>query len=427
MTGNLVADDPRYEALFDVAREAEAMGNAIDIDVNPGINRLRDRSAVLKGSLRQLLDLPESSHAAFDVEREHYSVLSFNACERAFRENLLFSSQGYRESPGVRNLGNVILAMTGNEHARYRAVVQPMFIRPKAIKWWRLNWIEEIAGALLDRLEGREGANLNFELCARLPMHTVTRGIGMDGDDALTFRDHLLRGTSSATASEEERRHSHAEAARMLRELITKRRAEPRDDVISGLITNDFELAEGGSRKLTDDEILGYCRLIMLAGGGTTWRQLGITIHALLSNYHFWEACRGDRSLIEAAIEESARWNPTDPTFPRLVMEDVEVEGTLIPGGARVDVCLGAANRDPRRWDHPDDYDIFREKKFHLGFSIGPHQCLGMNVAKQEMITALNGLMDRFPNMRLDPDAPPAVLMGGLEQRGMSAVQVRFH
>ena len=224
----------------------------------------------------------------------------------------------------------------------------------------------------------------------------------------------------------EERKHSADEVSRMLKQLITARRAQPADDVVSGLINNDFKLADGGTRRLTDEEIFGYCRLIMLAGGGTTWRQLGITIHALLTNYHFWEACRDDRTLLEPAVNESLRWCPTDPTFPRLVMRDVEVEGVPIAAGSRVDICLGAANRDPQRWEHPDAYDVFRPAQTHIGFAIGPHQCLGMNVAKQEMITALNGLMDRFAHMRLDPDAPAPQLLGGLEQRGMSALRVRL-
>src|SRR6202012_4731625 len=140
-------------------------------------------------------------------------------------------------------------------------------------------------------------------------------GIGMRGDAALTFREHLLRGFRNEDMNA--RKHALGEVARMLRELITERRAQPADDVVSGLIANDFKLAEGGTRKLTDEEIFGYCRLIMLAGGGTTWRQLGITLQALLTHDGFWDACVKDRSLIEAAVEEAARWRPTDPTFMR--------------------------------------------------------------------------------------------------------------
>jgi cytochrome P450 len=211
----------------------------------------------------------------------------------------------------------------------------------------------------------------------------------------------------------------------MLQELIDARRKAPADDVVSGLIAAELEQPDGGGRKLTDEEVFGFCRLIMLAGGGTTWRQLGITIHALLT-HGLWERCRRDRALIPAAIEEAVRWRPTDPVFMRLTTEAVEVEGVVIPEGARVDVCLGAANRDPARWDRPDAYDIDRAAQNHLGFGMGPHQCLGMNVARQEMISALNGLMDRFPDLRLDPDAPPPRLVGGVLQRGMSALPVRL-
>jgi cytochrome P450 len=90
-------------------------------------------------------------------------------------------------------------------------------------------------------------------------------------------------------------------------------------------------------------------------------------------------------------------------------------------------MCLGAGNRDPARWENPDVYDLFRPYQSHLGFGMGPHRCLGMEVALQEMITAVNGLIDRFPNMRLDPQAPAPQILGGLHQRGMSTVPVRFH
>jgi cytochrome P450 len=425
-TNSLTADDPRYREMFDAAKEAALHGNDVVGDLAPQMNALRDRSPAMKGSLRELLKI-KALHPSFNRPREHFTFFTFKLCDYAFRENLLFSSEVYKESPGVQSLGRTILEMTGQEHRNYRAVVQPMFVKPRAMTWWKQNWIDESVDALLDRFTGRDGADLNVELCARLPVHVVTRGIGMSGEAALTFREHLTRGTvGSRGLSPEEKAHSLGEVARMLREVIVARRAEPGDDVVTGLITRDLELLDGGKRKLSDEEVFGYCRLIMLAGGGTTWRQLGITLHALLSDYRFWEACRGDRKLIERAIDEGVRWRPTDPTFPRLAMKDYEVEGVSVPAGARVDLCLGAANRDPTRWDNPDVYDLFRPAQYHLGFGLGPHQCLGMNVAKQEMIKAINGLMDRFPNMHLDPDAPVPELVGGLEQRGMNAVPVRF-
>ncbi|MET0271127.1 MAG: cytochrome P450 [Sphingomonas sp.] len=426
MDDSLLADDPRYAAMFDVAKDAEESGGRVEGDLTPRMNALREAAPVHHGSLRSLLDIPEL-HQAFNRPRDHYTLFTFKHCERAFRENLIFSSDVYRESPGVQNLGRTILEMTGDEHRRYRAVVQPMFVRPRAMDWWKPRWIDEAVTALVDRFRDWETVDLNMELCARLPVHVVTRGIGMRGEDALTFRDHLHRSSAGSRGlPEEERRHAVAEVSRMLKALIVERRRTPGDDVISGLAHNDFKLADGTTRKLTDEEVFGYCRLIMLAGGGTTWRQLGITIVALLRDYPLWEAVRADRSLIERAIEESARWMPTDPTFPRLMTEDVTLDGVTIPRGARVDLCLGAANRDPARWADPDRYDPRRKPLYHLGFGLGPHQCLGMNVAKQEMVSALNLLLDRFPDMRLDEAAAAPILHGGLEQRGMSSVPVRL-
>lgn len=426
MSQTLTGDDPRLRAMFDVSREAAGHGGQVLGDLTPAMSALRERAPVMKGSLRELLNLP-ALHQTATVQREHYTLFSYPLCERAFRENLLFSSEIYRDSPGVQSLGRTILEMVGDEHHRYRAVVQPMFLRPKAMTWWKQNWIDDAVATLLDRLVERDRADLNFELCARLPMYVVTRGIGMEGDAALTFREHLVNSSVGFRAvTQEQRMQSAKEVGRMLRELIVARRAQPADDVISGLVHNDFRLADGGTRKLTDDEVFGYCRLIILAGGGTTWRQLGITINALLINYHFWEQCRDDRRLIEPAVVEAVRWCPTDPVFSRLMKQDTVLEGVPIPAGARVEVCLGAANRDPVRWPDPDRYDIHRPFLPHLGFASGPHMCLGMNVAKMEMVTAISGLMDRFPNMRLDPDVKRPELLGGVEQRGMDGVPVVF-
>lgn len=425
MAEKLTSDDSLYEKLFDVKQETVAVGGELLGDLSLEMNKLRDNSPVAKGSLRQLLGLPEI-HQAFDKPREHYTIFSYALCNRALRENLLFSSEVYEESPGVRRLGNVILKMVGDEHRRYRSMVQPMFIKPRAIDWWKKNWIDNSVTSLLDRLEQKtDGADLNQDLCARLPVNIVTQGMGLSGDDALAFRDHLLKSTIQARVLPmEEVQKSAAEVERMLRELISSRREQPGDDVVTGLVSCMLDTGDGDSRALTDDEIFAYARLIMLAGGGTTWRQLGITLYQLLVKPELWAACREDRSLIAPAIEESARWMPTDPVFPRLLTEDLELEGVKVPAGARIDMCLGAANRDPALWDNPDEYDIYRSRKSHLGFGMGPHRCLGMEVAKQEMLVAINGLMDRFPNIALDTSAKVPELVGGVEQRGMSAVPV---
>ena len=116
------------------------------------------------------------------------------------------------------------------------------------------------------------------------------------------------------------------------------------------------------------------------------------------------------------AIEESLRLNPTDPMFSRWVTEDVDFFGVHVPKGAVMHLCIGAANRDPERWERPDEWDMDRPPKASLAFGGGPHICLGMHVARAEMLTGINALFDRLPDLRLDPQAEPPRLVGFYER-----------
>jgi cytochrome P450 len=423
MTDTLTADDPLYEELYDVRREALEMGNLVEEDMNPGMNALRERAPVMKGSLRDLLGLPAHHRHVMAAGRQCYTSLSFEACNTAFRDHERFSSKivHHPSESGEQTLG--ILEMDEPQHRAFRSALQPLFVKPRTLTWWRERFINDIVAALVMQLQKRERAELNLQLCARVPVHTVTRAMGLEGNDALVFRQALTR-SGLAGFSPEERSAAAATVERMLFELIAKRRAEAGDDVISVLIKAEVELPDGSKRPLTDREIMINARLVMLAGGGTSWRQFGITLWALLTNLEQFEAVKSDRRLVDNAIEESLRWNPTDPVFSRLVAVDTELESVFLPEGAVLEICLGAGNRDPNRWEHPDVYDLHRPLKQHIGFGIGTHMCLGRDVARSEITVGLNALIDEFPNMRLDPDAPAPYLTGGLEQRGVSAVPV---
>ncbi|MCT2399132.1 cytochrome P450 [Novosphingobium mangrovi (ex Huang et al. 2023)] len=422
---SLMSDNPRYAEMFDVNNEAANAGVDNNRDYTDDMNALRDKAAVQKGSLRELLGVPELP-MSMGTARDSMTFFSYRACEIGFRENLIFSSEGYNESPGVRTIGTTILSMVGKPHKRLRSAAQPLFKRPKVIDWWNKRWIEGTVDALLDRLLENETADLNIELCARLPMATVTRAIGLEGEDVIEFRYQLTRATfGAAKLPPEEAAESRAIVDRTLRDLIAENTRTPGDNLIAGLIAAEIVDEDTGDRRpLTEDEIFGYCKLAIFAGGGTTWRQLGITIDALMTHYHFWEACREDRSLVEAAVEESLRWRCTDPMMPRLCVEDYVVEGVMVPAGTRVYLCFGAANHDPAVYERPEEYDIFRKKSAaNMGFGFGPHRCLGIEVARQEMIVAINGLLDRFPNMQYDSTRPRPEFRG-LEHRGMTSVPV---
>ena len=421
---SLMSDNPRYAEMFDVNTQTANIGADMGRDYTDDMNQLRDKAAVQPGSLRALLGADEMEFSP--VKREKYTFFSYRACEIGFRENLIFSSEGYNESPGVASIGKNILAMVGKEHKRLRSAAQPLFKRPKVLGWWNKRWVQETADALLDRLEGEDAVDLNFELCARMPMATITRAIGLEGENVLEFRYQLDRGTFGAfRLPPEESAASRKWVDDTLRKLIAENTRERGDNLIAGLIDSEITHEDGSKRPLTEEEIFGYAKLTIFAGGGTTWRQMGITIDALMNHYHFWEDCVKDRSLLDQAVEEGLRWRATDPVFPRLCTQDTEVEGVMVPAGVRVDMCLGAANHDPEKFKNPEQYDIYRDKSHQMGFGFGPHRCLGMDVARQEMIVAISGLMDRFPKMRLDPDKPKPQYRG-LDHRGMDAVTVRL-
>jgi cytochrome P450 len=426
MTEVLTAHDPLYEELYDVRREAEEAGNLVEEDMNPKMNALRDKAPVQKGFLRELLGMPDFQRHAAAKGRQGYTCFSYDICDQAFRDFNRFSNTVMQTEPPVEGkpprLG--ILEMDEPIHRAYRRTIQPKFSRPVAFKWWTELWVQGIVDALMHALKNEKRAELNLQLCARIPVHTITTAVGLQGNDALTFRHALMRTAAHGHISMAEVRRNAGTVHQMLSDLVAQRRFERRDDLTSHLVDATLELPDGTSRPMTDEEIVMHLRVVLLAGGGTSWRQMGITLWALLADRDQLEIVRADRSLMERAVIESVRWNPTDPVFSRLVLEDTELGGVRLPAESVLEICLGAANRDPERWDNPNQFDVTREVQHQLGWGMGTHQCLGMNVAKTEIITAINGLFDNFPNIRLDPEQPAPFLTGGLEQRGISALPV---
>lgn len=197
----------------------------------------------------------------------------------------------------------------------------------------------------------------------------------------------------------------------------------PGDDLISRLAHAEIEEDNGTRRKLDFEEIASFCRLVVFAGGETTWRQLGIALYALLDHPEQLADVMADRSLLKNAILESTRWH-SDALFPRKVMRDTVLHGVELPAGAQLHVCIGAANRDPSRWEDPDTYNIHRPYQRSVAFGAGVHSCLGQHVARQEIAGVLNALFDRFPDIRWDPSRPKPRMTGSMAQRGLGELHV---
>ena len=266
----------------------------------------------------------------------------------------------------------------------------------------------------VDRLEGTGRADLNVEFFSAIPLLTITGSFGISIAEALTIRAAV---TSDGVGI--------GEFLRIVQPVVEARRTERRDDLISVLVEAEITDEDGVTKRLTDAEIISFAFLLLAAGSGTTWKQMGITMTALLEQPELLAAVRNDPETLRPVVEESVRWTPTDPMFSRFVARDTELGGIAVPTGSVVHLCLAAANRDPARWDDPDRFDPGRPVQSHLGFGSGAHICLGMHVARAEILAAVGALVERLPNLRPDRDAPAPRIIG-MYERGPDAVPVRF-
>ncbi|MBI3227197.1 MAG: cytochrome P450 [Mycolicibacterium cosmeticum] len=292
---------------------------------------------------------------------------------------------------------HVMLGMDEPEHGRHRALVSKAFSQ-KALARWETELVARIGNELIDSFAERGSADLVKEFNFPYPTQIIAGLLGLPEEDfpqfqrwsisLLSFIINPERGKAASLALEE-----------YFAPILAARRSEPRDDLISSLAA-----AEIDGERLTDDEIYSFLRLLLPAGIETTYRSLGNLLFALLSNPAQLDEVRNDRSLIPQAIEEAVRWEAPLLTITRVATRDTELGGVPIPEGSSVMPMLGAANRQDDRYADPNGFDIHREARVPISWGHGAHVCLGMHLARLEMRTALNLLLDRLPNLRLDPD-----------------------
>jgi len=401
-------DAQRLRELFDLTSSFYASrGGSFTEDPYPAFHRLRETGPVHEGTPGRLVGFqgPEAFHGLPFSDHRHFTVFDFETCDAVVRDPETFSSR----PPGGTNAfyDSSMLSMDGARHRRYRALVQPSFV-PKRARWWIENWISTTVNALIDSFEANGRADLNVEFCAAIPLLTICGSFGVSVEQALDIRAVVAANESIDTFMN------------IVRPIVAARRERPEDDLISVLV--EAEITEDGeTHVLTDAEILAFSFLLLAAGSGTTWKQMGITLVALLQHPQWIDAVRGSDGALRAVIEEGVRWAPTDPVFARFVARDASLHGIDVPEGSIVHYCLAAANRDPARWDRPDEFDPGRPAKPHLAFGNGPHVCLGMHVARAEIDTAVRALVRRLPNLRLDPDAESPRIIG-MYERGPTAV-----
>lgn len=273
--------------------------------------------------------------------------------------------------------------------------------------------IEHLTNQLLDAIDVNE-----FDLIAsfgqKLPVIIIARMLGVPEQDADQLLDwsHAMVGMYQASrthAQEAAAAKAAQEFAAYLRDHIAYRRTRPGDDLITHLIA-----AEEDGARLSTQELIATCILLLNAGHEATVHTIGNGVLAMLRGRAGPESCVPDR--IDRTVEEILRYDAPLHMFHRWAYEDVEVAGHMIAADSKIACLLAAANRDPDRWCDPDIFDPARPIQTNASFGAGPHFCIGAPLARLEIRTALPILFNRFPNLRLidDPQFAPTYHFHGL-------------
>ncbi|WP_156685860.1 cytochrome P450 [Mycobacterium sp. Marseille-P9652] len=371
----------------------------------------RRQAGAFRGTVMDYSRTPAALRPAHE-----YSVMSFDAVNRVFRDGRTFTSRPYDKTIGLF-MGPTILAMEGKKHRDHRNLVSAAF-KSRALARWEPTVVRPVCDGLIDDFLDAGEADLVRQFTLEFPTRVIARLLGLPAEDLPMFRKRAVELISYHVDYE---RAFEASAALKdyFSEQIERRKSRPTDDIIGDLVS-----AEVDGEKLSDEAIYSFLRLLLPAGLETTYRSSGNLLYLLLTHADQFAAVQANRELIGRAIEEGLRYETPLTTVQRFTTEDTELEGVRLPARAVVGVCIGSANRDERRWEHAEKFDIFRKHLPHISFAAGEHTCLGLHLARLETRVALECLLNRLTNVTLLTEDNPHI--HGQPFRSPTALPVTF-
>ncbi len=309
------------------------------------------------------------------------------------------------------------------DHTRLRGLVQRAFT-PRMIEGLR-DRVGEIAEDLLDRAERKGSLELMSDYAWQLPVIVIAEMLGVPPSERDRFRDWARDLALTFDLGMTPERADRAKRAQdaftdFFLRLVEERAREPQGDLLTAM----GQAEEEGDR-LTSEELVSNLVLLLIAGHETTMNLIGNGSLVLLRNPDELARLRVEPDLAPDAVEELLRYDGPVQLTVRFLRADVELHGRRIPAGARVMLLLGAANRDPDRFEHPDTLDLSRGERNHLAFGGGPHYCLGNALARLEGSIAIPMLFERFPDLRLTDDHQPEFRQT-MTLRGLTELPLSF-
>jgi cytochrome P450 len=325
------------------------------------------------------------------------------------------------EDAGVEGPARSMIHLDPPEHTQMRKLVARRFtprriaeLEPRVRDWTR---------TLLDTLDGRTDFDVVSEYAALLPATVISTMLGIppdQHDNVRVWTDELLGREAGVMTMPRDAEVAIGNLAGLSFQIMTLRRERPTDDILSLLV--DVEL---DGQKLTDEQIIGFCILLISGGHETTAKLIAHGVRLFASHPDQRDAVIADPALMAPAVEELLRYTSPTQYMTRTTTCDVELHDTLIPENSKVALLLGSGNRDPREFERPDDFDIHRGNPRILAFGHGAHVCLGAAVARLEARVALEEFLARFPCYDVDEDAIEYMHSGNVQGPTKVPVTVR--
>jgi cytochrome P450 len=322
-----------------------------------------------------------------------------------------------------RTMGVNMLGMEGPEQERIRRVLEPPF-RPRDVEDRTQGMIPKLAHELIDGFRERGACDLFTDFADPMSVRSLRFMLGLDEvpwQDILRWNQGLMPGLANFEGNPEKQEpadRASAELGAAIEAVLDRLERDPDGSVLSWMLRRD------GDDAMTREEIVANTKL-MLSGGLQEPRDLiALTVYALGTHSDQLEEVRAEPSLVKRAVEETLRWAGPVGTSTRQTTRTTELDAVELPEGALIGAVLSSANRDPRRFNDPDRFDVRRKDGAHVAFAAGSHFCLGAWFGRHLARVSLEILLDRLPNLRLDPDRP--VALTGWEFRAPDSTWVRW-
>ncbi|HNI34707.1 MAG TPA: cytochrome P450 [Microthrixaceae bacterium] len=363
-----------------------------DVDINndpyPAFKALRDEAPVY-----------------YNEPYDFWALSRFDDIDRALRDHDTFISGrgGILEliKAGIEMPPGILIFEDPPSHTYHRRLLSRVFT-PKRVAELEPK-VREYCVQCLDPFVGETEFDFIAHLGAQVPMKTISMLLGIPESDQEFIRDRVDANIRTEAGQPMEVSDDFVDAS-IFADYIDWRADHPSDDLMTDLLNATFEDETGETRALRRDEILTYVNVIAGAGNETTNRLIGWSGKVLGEHPEQRRELVADQSLIPNAIEELLRFEPPAPHVGRVVAREAEIDGVTVPEGSAILLLLGSGNRDERRWEHPDRFDIHRNVGQILSFGYGIHFCLGASLARMEARVALEELLTRFPDWEVDID-----------------------